>query len=215
MKYNDLINFIKADMTEEDFLTKKDNLILLKDYLLDLKSVKEDYINKIQEPLKSIQQKNNWVQDVYPFFSIGQRAQYIIISGKNDPVISCDFDNESNRYIFSGGYVHVPIVGNYRFNKRKKVLDNSQKEINEISQIIDATFDRSKYGTEIYSASGLFNLECNYDYCFVGHKNKFICSYDIQKLRFGTSYMEKNELTDTLTSFDYESLMDKIYLKKK
>lgn len=212
-RYNELIQFIKGNETEEKFLTNKDNLILLKDYLLELKQTKDNYIKKIEEPLKSIKSKNKWVKEVYPSFRVTRR---IVLAGKNDPVIGCSINPETGKYEHTSAWVHVPIVGDIRLKNRVKVLDNSQEELHEIGKIIDSTFDKSKYEVNIYSASNLFYIDCNYKTCLVGSDEFFLlCDYRLDALKFSSSYLEKDELTDTLTNKDYESLMDKIYIKKK
>lgn len=211
-KYRDLVDFIKGDETEEKFLINKEDLLLLKDYLLELKQTKNNYIKRIEEPLKSIQSKNRWVKEVYPSFRVTPR---IVLAGKNDPVIGCSLNNVTGKYEHTAGWVHVPMVGDIRLKNRVKVLDNSQEELHEIGQVIDDVFDKSKYGSKIYSASGLFYIDCDYRSCLIGNDGVFLlCDYDLDTLKFSSSYLEKNELTETLTSKNYESLMEKVYIKK-
>ena len=61
ISYKDFLDFLASDLNEvEYFGCDKTSLILLKDYLLELKQKKEEFDKLVSEPLKSIKSKNKW-----------------------------------------------------------------------------------------------------------------------------------------------------------
>ena len=72
-----------------------DNLVSLRDYLLQLKKKKAEYNKLIKEPLESIQKKNIWCTDVQPEID----CPFIMkVESKNYPTIWIEENNGSFGY---------------------------------------------------------------------------------------------------------------------
>ena len=85
-------DFIISPLNEIDyFKCKREDLVSLKNYLLELKEKKKKYDSLIAEPLKSIQEKNTWCKDVQP--AIGD-IYFMKVQAKNYPsVFIGEYDN--------------------------------------------------------------------------------------------------------------------------
>ena len=57
--------FLNSDMNEADFYNlPKDNLITLREYLLDMLNKDNEFLNLIGEPLSSMKEKCPWINDI-------------------------------------------------------------------------------------------------------------------------------------------------------
>ncbi len=226
ISYKDFLDFLCSDLNEvEYFGCDKTSLILLKDYLLELKQKKEEFDKLVSEPLKSIKSKNKWVIDVVPRYD--GYLDGVLIRGKNDPVLGVGIYPEmaklqgkkANDYILTGGMVITPFH-NLKFKNRIKVLDNSQDEIREI----DTIARKLNFINEVFNtASGKFKIksskydECDVD-CFDWPIIRAILSTgELQEVKpfmsRETFYEKEGIYPKPLTLEEREKLVKKLYIK--
>lgn len=130
--------FIISPEDEVSFFNcNMENLVSLRDYLLELKKKKEEYDKLIEAPLKSIQEKNPWCIDVQPAI----RSPFIMkANAKNYPSIYMAYEDDD----FYGNGIRVsynPLIrylDNKRWNERRKIIKNSKDELLEIKKILES-----------------------------------------------------------------------------
>ncbi len=130
--------FITSPLDEKDyFKCEKENLVSLKNYLLELKEQKKEYDKLIAEPLKSIQEKNTWCKDIQP---INNDSYLMKAKAKNYPsVFIGEYDDN---FWFQKSYYDSlnprGFVYNIRLKKRQEIINNSKDELQEIKRIIQS-----------------------------------------------------------------------------
>ena len=129
-------NFVVSSIDEIDYFNcNVEDLVSLRDYLIELKEKQNDYSKLITEPLKSIQEKNPWCKDIQPAMSGIFKME---AKSNNYPSIYIGKDNEELGYngIEMG---HNPISNNIylkRYIERKSIVHNSRDELLEIEKKI-------------------------------------------------------------------------------
>ncbi len=133
-----LRNFIFSSLDEINYFgCSKGNILSLRDYFLELKSMKAEYKKLIKVPLMSIQSKNPWCIDIQPII---ERAFIIDAIAKNRPTIGVLEDNGKLNYagiaLSSNPFIRHLILK--RWIERRKIIENSKEEIEEIKKIISS-----------------------------------------------------------------------------
>ena len=125
-------NFVKSSLDEvEYFNCDGNNLVSLRDYLMEFKKKKEEYDRLIEEPLKSIQKKNPWCIDVQPAIrnhlimeAVSNNYPSIYILNK-EQLIQEDFDS----FIYFNPTLYnsiLKILYLKRYSERKNIIYNSK-----------------------------------------------------------------------------------------
>lgn len=113
-----------------------EDLVSLRDYLLELKQKKIEYNKMIEEPLRSIQEKNPWCIDIQPEMN---DPFLMSAEAKNYPSIYIYYDND---FYGSGIQTSYNPISRYlhtkRWRERKKIVDNSKEELLEIKRILES-----------------------------------------------------------------------------
>lgn len=146
--YTELKQFINSDATEIEFYgLSKEDFISLKEYMQLLKSKKQNFFNKIEEPLSSIKSKMPEVIDIKPEFDRNSSIKIICQNPNADIILNKD---RSGWYAKNGH-----IVENLSFMIRKKFM---MKEEQIERGIIDEELDFIK---ELYEEnfSDMINKE--------------------------------------------------------
>lgn len=148
-------SFVLNQQDEIEFFNcDKENIVSLKEFLIEFKELKEKYYQLISEPLKSIQEKNPWCKDIQP---LNSKKYTMSVMAKNYPSINVGWNNDD---MVVGGITEglPPLSGllyKQRFNTRSKVTTNSIEELKEIRNIIKSlNFFNNEEG--IVSASNHF-----------------------------------------------------------
>lgn len=206
--------FINTDMDEKnffgygDFGFDKDSLISLKEYLEHLREVKIEFEKGIYPFVKSINEKNRWVESVIPSL-LGLSVQ-----GKNDPSIGVRLDKELGKYIFD--VTCVPnIAARVRFPFRKRVIDNSQEELFEIGRLADIY---NSQVTDVYSLSDSFLIINDYNYSSISASSQFLFTVDRDTLMPSeytpSIYTKYKDCYAQLSVDDRQKLLKKIMIKR-
>lgn len=150
-------NFVTSELDEIDYFNcSKDNLVSLKDYLLEFKKKREEYKSLIAEPLSSIQAKNPWCIDVQPAID-GSFGFKMEAKATNYPSIY--FTRYEDELAHSGVcFDQNPILNQIyskRYSKRVQISYNSKDELLEIEKIIES-FGFSNGDEGLISASNHF-----------------------------------------------------------
>ena len=227
ISYKEFLDFLASDLNEvEYFGCDKTSLILLKDYLLELKEKKERFDKLVSEPLKSIKSKNKWVIDVVPRYD--GYLDGVLIRGKNDPVLGVGIatsmdavqDKKTSVYTLTGGMLITPFH-KLKYKNRIKVLDNSQDEIREIDTIArNLNFINEEFNT----VSGKFGIESTeYDECDINCFDWPIVRVipstgELKEMKTFMSpeifYKKEGFYPKTLTLKEREKLVKKLYIKR-
>ena len=131
-------DFIISSLDEIDyFKCNRENLVLLRNYLLELREKKKEYDRLIADPLKSIQEKNSWCIDVQP--AVGD-IYFMEAKAKNYPSV---FIGEDGDKLFGSGIGYNSIdprgfLYRKRMSKRHEILSNSKDELTEIKNILES-----------------------------------------------------------------------------
>lgn len=144
--YGDLIpidfpevkEFVISSEDEASFFNcNREDLVSLKDYLLELKQKKSEYNKMIEKPLRSIQEKNPWCVDIQP------EAKDLFIMkamAENYPSIYIHYAN--NDFYGNGIELSYNPILRYlhtkRWRERKKIVNNSKEELLEIKSILES-----------------------------------------------------------------------------
>lgn len=226
ISYKEFLDFIASDLNEiEYFNCEKKDLILLKDYLNVLKEKVEKYNKLINTPLKSIKDKNKWVEDVVPRYD--KYLNGILIRGKTDPVLGVGIDPEmaikqgkkETDYIMTGSIV-LTSFDNLKLKNRVKVLKNSQDEIREIDTIarnLKFTYEKFKTISKKFEIESSTFDECNIN-CFDWTIIKIILSTgELQRIEplisSETFYKKEGIYPKPLTLEEQDKLVKKLYIK--
>lgn len=209
-------DFINSSLDEMGyFKCNKDNLVTLKNYLIELNKQKKEYDRLIADPLKSIQEKNSWCKDVQP--AAGD-IYFMEAKSKNYPSV---FIGERGGLVDSGiaydsldprGFIYEK-----RSIKRHKIANNSKDELLEIKKIIQS-FGFGNTDEGLVTASNRF-LVTPYSFEELHiQTNGGIPMYYIIKLNkdgkftydyYGTSYFDDNK-----SKYYANVLSKKLYLSK-
>lgn len=224
ISYKDFLDFLASDLNEvEYFSCDKTSLMLLKDYLLELKQKKEEYDKLISEPLKSIQSKNKWVKNIRPNHDLDENG--LVVWGNTNPTfllgIQPEFSNGNPEdYIRIGGHYVTPFL-QIKMKNRKKLLENSQEELHKINKIVHQLNVIEKPFTTI---SDRFKIDpSEYDRCDVECFGWPIIRYirATEKLEgvkpmmsSETFYKKEGIYPKPLTLEEREKLVKKLYIKR-
>ena len=218
-------DFINSPLDEIGyFKCDKENLVTLKNYLVELNKRKKDYDRLIADPLKSIQEKNSWCKDVQPAWCkdvqpAAGNIYFMEAKSKNYPSV---FIGEYNGNLVDSGIAYGSLdlrgfIYEKRIEKRHKIIENSKDELLEIKKAIQSFgFGNTDEGLVTvsnrflvtpYSFEGL-HIQTNggkpMDYIIKLNKGgKFTYDY------YGLTYFDGNK------SKDYaDALSKKLYLSK-
>jgi len=224
ISYKEFLNFLGSNLNEvEYFGCDKTSLILLKDYLLELKQKKEEYDKLIIEPLKSIQSKNKWVKNIIPDHDLDENG--LVIRGKTAPTFLLGINPEFSKgnpedYIRIGGNYVTPFL-QMKMKNRKKLLENSQEELHEINKIVHQLNVIEKSFTTV---SNRFEINpSEYDRCDIECFGWNIIRYirATEKLEgvkpmmsSETFYKKEGIYPKPLTLEEREKLVKKLYIKR-
>lgn len=206
--------FINTDMDEKiffgygDFGFDKESLISLKEYLEYLREVKLGFEKGAYPFVKSISEKNRWVESVIPSL-LG-----LAVQGKNDPSIGVRLDREQGRYIMD--VTCVPnIAASVRLPFRKRVIENCQEELFEIGKLADIY---NSQVTDVYSLSDSFLITNDYNYSSISASRQFLFAVDRDTLipsEYTPSiYTRYKDNYAQLSMDDRQKLLKKIMIKK-
>lgn len=210
-------NFITSPLNEIDyFKCQKEDLVSLRDYLLELKEQKKEYDKLIAEPLKSIQEKNTWCIDVQPatgdiFFMEAQSKNYpsVFISQYDDNFVGSGIAYDS---LDPRGFIYSK-----RMIKRHAILKNSKDELLEIQKIIQSFgFSSDKEGL-ITASNHFLIVPYSFEEVHIQKKRK-TSMYHIIKLNKNGEYVSNHcgmTYFDKKKSKNYaDSFVKKLYLSK-
>ena len=201
LSYKEFRDFLDSDLDEISYFScNKISLISLKEYLEELKLIREDYLNNIHK-------KNKWVKQ------IGSSSPgRLTIYGKNDPWIPIKKDSKTGFYKLASG---TPLVGlGIKNHFRSRVIENSKEELKEIGKLADEYF--GEYYSAI-SASEYFSLQNNYlyttlicnDYPLFSIDREIILPDDFTYGIFSEYYNE----TECLSFSDKQKLIKKLNIR--
>ena len=193
--------FVSSPLDEiEYFECDSNDIITLKEYLLELKKQKSEYYKLIRDYLSSIKEKNPWCIDVQPI-----NSEFFIMEAttKNYPSVFIR-ENEGALSIGSLAYDSGSILGplySRRYYARKKIIENSRAELLEIEKIIKSFgFDNKPNGL-ITKSNRFLVTPYNFDEVYVQKKPTLCLKHKIK--------------TDDEISGNFsDSLVKKLYLKK-
>lgn len=223
--YKDLVSidfpevreFIVSPEDEVSFFNcNMENLVSLRDYLLELKKKKEEYDKLIEVPLKSIQEKNPWCIDVQPAI----RSHYIMkANAKNYPSIYIAYDDD---FYGNGIDLSNPLTRylvNKRWLERRKIAENSKNELLEIKKILES-FDFKSENEGLITASSRF-LVILRSFEEIEIQKRPIESLYIHRIKlnknaeFYSDYCGLARFTDKDGKKYADSFVKKLYLTKK
>ena len=174
---NTLTTFNNSNLDECAFFNcEKENLISLRDYLVELKMQKESYKQMISEPLKSIQKKNEWCTDIQPYLFILSPGFSMEATSKNYPSIRIYEDN--NGILFGSGIQisnnpFIRFFSTKKWRERRKIIENSEEELLEIEEICKS-FGFTSGADGIFTASNNFLITAiDFDTILVVYKELF------------------------------------------
>lgn len=210
--YKNLLDFIASELDESNYFncSDKKSLISLKEYLNDMQKKNEEYIKLISEPLKSIQNKNKWVEDIRPSHDLNDDG--LLILGNKESILLLGIDpnlskRNSNDYIIIGSS-HMNSFLNLKMNKREKILENSQEELHEINRVCH---ELNILENPFITVSGYFFINpSKYDFCKINYLTSEIM-YFIPST--GILNVGKDIESKVLTLEEGNKLVKKLYIK--
>lgn len=210
-------DFVVSSLDEIDyFKCNRENLVSLKNYLLELKEQKKEYDRLIANPLKSIQDKNIWCKDVQP---AARDIFFMEAKAKNYPSV---FIGEDNDKLFGSGIAYDSLdprglIYSRRMIKRHEILNNSKDELLEIKKIIQSFGFGSEDEGLITISNHFLIIPYSFEEVHIQKKRK-TSMYHIIKLNkndeftsnhCGMTYFEEKKSKDYADSF-----VKKLYLSK-
>ena len=210
-------NFITSSLNEIDYFNcNKSDLVSLKEFLLELKWKKREYDRLIAKPLKFIQEKNPWCNDIQP----ANINNYIMeAQAKNYPSI---FIGDYNQNLVSGGIAYSSIdprsfLYKNRLYQRSKIINNSKDELLEIKNIIrEFGFNNEDEGFVTVSNHFLV-IPYNFEEVHIQKKRKTSMYHKIQldqKGEFISDYCGMTHFDNKKTKKYADSFVKKLYLSK-
>lgn len=210
-------DFIKSDSTESEFFgLSKDNLIDLKEYLINLSILDEEFEKQSKSQRDSIKKKCDWVKTLY-FNSLKMDSKgnndykMMELVAIDDVNIHAVFNKGTNQ--FEKNY-HDLFVN--RFNKSKCALICSRQE--DLFLIQSELKEASEIGEEVYkdltttidSVSGNFEVWTTpFDGIFVSYKDTILASFDKRrKNKNSKTYLNDKNKTKILKMIQVENTFD-------
>lgn len=156
----DIYTFLNSDLTEAEYYhLSKDNLINLKDYLLEMREKDKEFRNIVKEPIEAIKEKCNWLQDIgFDSLQKPETGEYLessiwlfTVNGHNI-IVHKKFEN--NKYVGLGEKLPVIYLvsgKNREFVKRQKELANIQEELEIIDSVGHSFYDGLLYSKDTIS----------------------------------------------------------------
>lgn len=159
------IMFLRSGLKEEDFYhLKMKNLITLKEFLEEYKSLDEEYQKFITKEVESIKNKCNWIEDV-GFYSLQNDRNGMYINtgvrlfAKDDINLIANYNKITNKYEESNTQIPKLYLISKRirtFLQRKEELSYIQNELCDIDEIGRAFYDGLLSAN--FSISGNFEM---------------------------------------------------------
>ena len=242
MKINNkdaLLKFINCDLNEPEFLKLNiEDLISLKDYMINLKKRKQiyekellDFKKEIKKETILIKEKFPWVYDIEPSFQFPFKIRLIAKEGYQD--IYLHDSNDKNLWLPKSIVTPSLSIINYlnnHFSKSFKAFWDSEqriingeisKELNEINNKKDEMFkgkDRN-FNYALLSSSESFRIflhsnGINNISFITGPKNYndvFISDFDDNLNMIENKKYQKDKIS--ITSSEKKKLLNKIYVK--
>ena len=191
--------FIESSQDEREFFSiDKENLISLRNYILELKEKEEKFNKSINLLFESIKGKNDWVERIEPAFD----SKFLIVAkAKNQPNI---YVNQYGNGFAVSGYAQGLLVGK-RFEERRKIIKRSREELDLIAEIIARSdFEQEERGFKSVSENFIIQ-PIDFDGINIYSHNKHFATLDTKKEKAETNEGKKP---------DYQVLVRKIYLQK-
>lgn len=226
ISYKVFLDFLASDLDEvEYFNCDKKDLVLLEYYLIELKEKHENFNKLISLPLKSIKDKNKWVENVVPRYD--KYLEGILIQGKTDPVLGVGIDPEmaikqgkkETDYIMNGSIV-LTRLDNLKLKNRIKVLENSQDEIREIDTIarnLNFIYEKFNTASEKFEIENSTFDECNincFDWTII---KKIFSTGELKRIKplmsNETFYKKEGIYPKSLTLEERKKLVKKLYIR--
>lgn len=201
-------DFLESDLTESEFFNlSSDDLITLKDYLLEMRAKDEEFKELIKEPLNSMKDKCGWINSI-GYFVLNKEGtgEYILSS---IPLFTVDGRTIIvDRLIDSGEYKslseRIPKV--YLLNSGVRTDFNRQKELIYIQdelREIDLT-GRSFYGDSLrieQSVSGNFKVSYRPNLTMsLWGQDEVLATYPVRKMKeYEKPYLDEEGKKKILT----------------
>jgi len=210
-------DFINSPLDEIGyFKCDKENLVTLKNYLVELNKQKKEYDRLIADPLKSIQEKNSWCKDVQP--AAGD-IYFMEAKAKNYPSV---FIGEYNGNLVDSGIAYDSLdlrrlIYEKRIEKRHKIIENSKDELLEIKKTIQSFGFGNKDDGLVTASNRFLVTPYSFDELHIQTNGGILMDYIIKLNKDGKFIYDYYGLTyfDDNKSKDYaDALSKKLYLSK-
>lgn len=205
--------FLNSDLDEADYFSlSKENLLTLRELLLQFKEIDNEFTSAIQEQFQSIKEKCNWLSSISFGGLVHENGTYemtaIYLYSEDGIDIIASYNNKNNRY--EGLAKNVPKI--YLLSGRIRKHLSRQ---NEIEYIQDELLKVEEVGRDIYrdilvpvysvssnfrihytphfglSVYNKYDLIANYYDCSKGHKEKEILEDEEVKEKLLTRILVK------------------------
>ncbi len=201
-------DFLNSDMTESEFYNlSKEDLINLKEYLLQMKSKDKEFMDLVKEPVNSMKEKISWIDDIA--FDASQNkttGDYsfttIWIFPKEGEHLIVESDRESGFYKDIADKIPTMYLLNKNIRtrvKRQDALDFLQEELYLIDHFGRGFYDGLLYPKK--SVSG--NFEIGYTPklgMYVWNDSELVTDYLEKKIkRYDKPHIKDNEKEKVLT----------------
>ena len=201
-------DFLNSDMTESEFYNlSQDNLINLKDYLLQLKSKDEQFIYLIKNPYNSMKEKCNWIDNIaFSAIQIKSTGDYYqssiwLLPTKGNNIIT---KINKERKVYKDIADKIPKI--YLVNKniktqieRQEDLKNIQEELHEIDQIGRKYYDGLLYPQKSISENFKMYYTPNIGMSLYSD-NQLLANYYIRQMKeYDKPYLNNEEKNKILT----------------
>ena len=214
MKKN-IRDFLNSDMIESDFYNlPKEDLICLRDYLLQFKAKDVEFMNLIKEPLSLMKEKCSWIDDVaFSALQIESTGKYfnssvwLFPTKGNNLIVSTDKENDVFKDITEKIYGIYLLNNNIRMQvKRQKELKMIQEELHEIDKIGRTYYDGLLYSQK--SVSGYFDVSYTPNIgMHVWSDDELLAEYLVRKMKvYDRPYLKEE---------DKDKVLSRIQIKKR
>ena len=206
--------FLNCDLNEADYFSlSKDNLLTLKDYLLQFKDKDNDFTSSIQSQFESIKEKCSWVTSISFGGYIHKDGIYgitsIYLNSEDGIDLVAEYNKKTNRYEGLIKEDKVPQI--YLISRKIRKLLLRQKDINIIQ---DELREIERIGRDIY-IDVLFPINSaseNFQICYVPHTGLYVYDHHVliaKYLMCKPKHVEKEFLRDNVKK---EKLLRKILI---
>ncbi len=208
-----IVDFLNSGLTESEYFNlSSEDLITLKEYLIEMRDKDKEFMELIKEPLDSMKDKCGWINTIgYDVLHQSSTGEYIMSSIKLIPVegrnLTVHKKIDSDKYTnLAEGFPKFYLLnrGIRIENERSKELPYIQDELSEIDQI-GISFYKGLLGSKL-SVSGNFGISCHPNvtmdvYAMDGvHYDELLSRYPVRKMKeYEKPYLGEEEKSKVLT----------------